>query len=123
MTVEQLIRELEGCDPSTEVRLAHQPSWPFEYSVDSIGETDPDRGYENVRGDYDGPGWYVIKDAWLEEDGDGPAGPFETSAEAEAFAAQEKEADGQGNEPVVYIGEGTQLGYLRGSARKALGWS
>ena len=28
--------ELEGMDPDAEVRLAMQPSWPFEYSVRRI---------------------------------------------------------------------------------------
>ena len=33
-TVTDLIEELEGCDPHVEARLAHQPTWPFEYAVD-----------------------------------------------------------------------------------------
>lgn len=65
MTINELIMELEQYDGDTEVRLAQQPNWPFEYSVGDIAEAD----------------------------------------------------DGK-----VYIGEGSQLGYLSGEAREALGW-
>jgi hypothetical protein len=33
LTVSGLIDELEDCDPEAEVRLATQPSWPFEWSL------------------------------------------------------------------------------------------
>lgn len=33
MTVSRLIAQLEEMDPEAEVRLAHQPHWPFEYSA------------------------------------------------------------------------------------------
>lgn len=33
MTVEELTSILEGMNPDAEVRVAMQPSWPFEYSV------------------------------------------------------------------------------------------
>lgn len=36
MTIEELIRELEGLPQDTEVRFASQPSWPFEYSISSV---------------------------------------------------------------------------------------
>ena len=36
MTVEELLCELEGMEPDAEVRLAMQPSWPFEYSIGGI---------------------------------------------------------------------------------------
>jgi hypothetical protein len=32
--VAELIQQLDGCDPPAEVRLAHQPSWPFAYAID-----------------------------------------------------------------------------------------
>jgi hypothetical protein len=35
LTVEALIEALEDCDPNAEVRLAHQPSWPLQFAVDS----------------------------------------------------------------------------------------
>ncbi len=37
-TVAELIEALEMCNPDAQVRLAEQPSWPFEYSVDRIEE-------------------------------------------------------------------------------------
>lgn len=36
MTVAELIEELDGVDPDSEVRLAVQPRWPFEYSIAAI---------------------------------------------------------------------------------------
>jgi hypothetical protein len=51
MTVAELIEVLEGYNPDSEVRLASQPKWPFEYSVSNVvsamsdendGDRDPD---------------------------------------------------------------------------------
>ena len=36
MTVAELIEELKFMDQDTEVRFASQPSWPFEYSINSV---------------------------------------------------------------------------------------
>jgi hypothetical protein len=72
MTVEQLLEELEGCDPDAEVRIAQQPAWPFEYALDT----------------------------------------------AQAVVTVDLD-DGQ---PVVYLVEGQQLGYLPGQAADQLGW-
>jgi len=36
MTVQELIYELQQFDQDAEVRLAEQPSWPFEYSINGI---------------------------------------------------------------------------------------
>jgi len=63
-TVGDLIGELEGMDPNAKIRMASQPAWPFEYSIDMVAESGG----------------------------------------------------------VVYIGEGTQLGYLPSGAASALGW-
>ena len=38
MTVQELIDELERCDPDTEVRFLAQPSWPFEYTIAGVVE-------------------------------------------------------------------------------------
>lgn len=41
MTVEELIEQLEDMDPDLEVRVAHQPNWPFELEIaDHVIETD-----------------------------------------------------------------------------------
>jgi hypothetical protein len=78
MTVNELIMLLEDMDGDTEVRLAIQPSWPFEYSVGSIVRCSP-----------------------LE------------------YEEYDREGDG---ESVVYIGEGSQLGYLPLVVKDELGW-
>lgn len=38
MTVAELIEELKYIDQDSEVRLAQQPNWPFEYEIDSVVE-------------------------------------------------------------------------------------
>ncbi len=38
MTVAELMEELEDVDPDAEVRLAMQPSWPFEYAIGRIAQ-------------------------------------------------------------------------------------
>jgi len=40
MTVQDLIMELEQFDPDMEVRIASQPSWPFEYTIEETAESD-----------------------------------------------------------------------------------
>ncbi len=85
VTVEELMDRLSEMPPEAEVRLAHQPSWPFEYSVD---------------------GWNPV--VAVESGGDDGEGP--------------RAGSGQG-ETVVYLVEGTQLGYLPGDAAEACGWS
>lgn len=39
MTVEELIQELEQMDRDAEVRIAQQPSWPFEYDLNGVIES------------------------------------------------------------------------------------
>ena len=36
MTVRELINLLEDFDENAEVRIAHQPRWPFEYSIGDV---------------------------------------------------------------------------------------
>ncbi len=68
----QDIAEQHGED--VEVRIAVQPNWPFEHSIDEVACT------------------------------------------------EDVDDDGNELEPVAYIGEGAQLGYLPGDAAQALGW-
>jgi hypothetical protein len=74
MTLRDLLDELEDIAADhgdhIDVRLAHQPRWPFEYSLTDIAAVET-------------------------RDGDA----------------------------VVYLGEGTQLGYLPQQAAVALGWA
>ncbi len=110
MTVEQLISELQNYEPDAEVRLAFQPSWPFEHSISEV--TDGVASEPEVLQDDDG--WYV------EEDGEQIAGPFMTVADGEAWI--ERQYGNDDTQSVVYIAEGHQIGYLPGKASRALGW-
>ena len=74
MRVEELIELLEGCNPEAEVRFASQPSWPFEYSIETAIEVD-----------LDGNDTGIPKD-------------------------------------VVYLEEGSQIGYLPALAKFKLSW-
>ena len=85
MTATQLIEELEwaiernGGD-DVEVRMAQQPKWAFEYSIDAAVTIQKEDGEE-------------VRDSVVGE-----------------------------KEVVVYLGEGTQLGYLNEDASRELGW-
>jgi hypothetical protein len=122
MTVAQLISELEEYNPDAEVRLAFQPSWPFEYGIGDVVGFDPTEMYRVIHGDFETEGkfeWFVTTDE--DEDVVPTDGPFETEDEAHEARVDRLNRDGQ-LEPVVYIGESTQLGYLPGGASKALSW-
>ena len=75
MTVIELKEALEGLPDEAEVRLAMQPSWPFEYSISDVVPLEPDE--------------------------EAPADEYEVK--------------------VVYLTEGSQLGYLPGEASEAIG--
>jgi hypothetical protein len=77
MNVAELREMLDGLPDDTEVRIAQQPNWPFEYSIADV---------------------VIIG--------------------GELGATEEHEDD----EPVVYLVEGTQLGYLPGHVSRELGW-
>ena len=120
MTAKDLIDLLEGVDPDTEVRLAQQPHWPFEYSVGQV-----------VRVKTGGPEAGAVvtfeDDAGVEHSG-------EVKDTTEDGLLIEEENGGVRHVPfhqligylelteVLYIGEGTQLAYLPGVASRELGW-
>jgi hypothetical protein len=63
MTVKQLIRQLEDFNPDSEVRLAIQPSWPFEHSIGnvvSVGLTDEDADEDEEVPDYANTGEEIV---------------------------------------------------------------
>lgn len=70
ITVQELIEALEGLHPGTEVRIASQPNWPFEYSVEAVAVVET----------------------------------------------------GENGEEVVYLAEGSQIGYLPGAVKDEIGW-
>jgi hypothetical protein len=80
MKVAELIELLQGLPDDAEVRIAQQPSWPFEYSI---------TGAVIVGG---------------------------------GFTEDEDEDEAASSEPVVYLAEGSQLGYLPGNVSRELGW-
>ena len=79
MTARDLIEELEYAisingNEDVEVRIAQQPKWAFEYSID------------------------------------------------EAVTIEVDDEDTDEKEKIVYLGEGSQLGYLNEDAARELGW-
>jgi hypothetical protein len=118
MTAKDLIRLLKDVDPDTEVRLAQQPHWPFEYSIGEIAAV-------AVGGPEEG-------DTVTYDDGSEHTGVVKDTTEDGVLV--EQETGGVRHVPfyqligyldiqdVVYIGEGTQLGYLPGAASRELGW-
>lgn len=63
MTVKDLIRQLEDFDPYAEVRLAIQPSWPFEHSIGnvvSVDLTDEDADDDEEVPDYANTGERIV---------------------------------------------------------------
>jgi hypothetical protein len=40
LTVAELIALLEDCDPDAQVRLAHQPAWPLQFTLAGLATTD-----------------------------------------------------------------------------------
>jgi hypothetical protein len=96
MLVRDLIEELEQFDPDTEVRIAQQPSWPFEYGIDAIIEVDTKSDHCTECG-------------------------YEWPVHAEKGCDETEPADPE-TPTVVYIVEGDQLAYLPGVASEAIGW-
>lgn len=97
MDLDSLIRELEYLREEfgghVEVRLAHQPSWPFEYGIGQVVAVDLNQPTEEQEAEWD----------------------------YEDVPITEREPEGM-PEPVIYIGEAGQLGYLPGVAKNQLGW-
>jgi hypothetical protein len=125
MQVWELLEVLNNVDDQAEVRLAFQPQWAFEYSLETAAATDRSENLEITMVpepdefiDAD-PGWHVVdvsedpqdEEYWVD-------GPFNTAEEA--TTRMQKIIDEQ--EVIVYLAEGHQIGYLPGEARKAVGW-
>lgn len=92
MTVGELKELLEDLPDNAEVRLAHQPRWPFELSVGKCAYVENDEDAEMEK----------PEDAEDDEDDDPPQ--FD------------------GNPGIFYIGDGGQVGYLPGNVASELGW-
>ena len=115
LTVGELIEMLQEFDDEAVVRYASQPSWPFEYELDrgsgpailvDLNQIDEDE-YETTVENMDDPND-------LEE-----AKMVREMMEQEVDAAI---ASTGGVGKVVYLVEGTQIGYLPDRAAKELDW-
>jgi hypothetical protein len=93
MNVRDLIDMLENYPDETEVRIAEQPAWPFEYSISDLVEPD---GSPEDDDNYDHP----------ERDND----VILPSNEDQLTPA------------IIYLIEGQQLGYLPGNISRQLRW-
>lgn len=103
MTVQELIDVLEDhkerVGEYAEVRFASQPEWPFEYSInDAYALTKFDRRELAIA---------AMRDEGMSEE-----------EIEEEFDEEELDA----SEDVIYLEEGTQLGYLPDEAKKLLCW-
>ncbi len=103
MNIAELINELEYlkdiAGEDAEVRFASQPNWPFEYSISNIIAITNEMREEHARAELRGEGLSIEE---INERLDG---------------APELE-----EENVVYLAEGSQLGYLPEDAKNELGW-
>ena len=104
MRVAELMEELEYLAeqyPDAEVRLAIQPSWPFEHSVAQVYAADANGGREPAPDPQD----YEVEADYDEDYAEWQAGIDEREAEM-----------------VVYLAEGGQIGYLPADAQQQAGW-
>ena len=104
MTLSELIEHLsmlaEGHDfDKVEVKLAHQPGYPFELSIGEPVLHDP-------------------LEEWEEEYLDS----LETCDDADLEAWRADRAIAAGKPKTIFIPEGGRQEYLRGSVAKQLGW-
>ena len=135
MTKSEIVEALEFLPDDTELRFALQPGWPFEYSIDSVAVmVDPkiikslikekeqelltyanERATDSAKDKVD----YIQ----ISDDGDG----------IDMYDSDGEYLDGRvfdwwgplahdEIEKVVYLSEGSQLGYLPGNVKSELGW-
>ena len=102
MTLSELIEHLsmlaEGHDfDKVEVKLAHQPRWPFELSIGEPVLHDP-------------------LEEWEEENA------LTSSDDPDYEEWQADRAIAEGKPKTIFIPEGGRQEYLRGSVAKQLGW-
>jgi hypothetical protein len=123
MTVAELIEKLQGFSPDDEVRLAQQPSWPFEYSIGEVVQVQtgmPDEGERVVWEDNDGEHEGGFVEALTNGTIDVRLGDDDDFRTVNVKLSDVTNIDEPVN--IVYIGEGTQLAYLGSAAADELGW-
>ncbi len=104
MTAAELIELLSGVDPDTEVRLAEQPRWPFEYEIEDVVEV-------RMGADLEENAALDAAGAVLDSDDSTPEERAEANRTLDSASTS-----------VLYIIEGQQLAYLPGLASRAIGW-
>jgi len=109
MKVRELIEMLEECPQDADVRFASQPNYPFENTIQDVvsynRETRVDMEIEGIQ-------------QAIEEDG----AEKMSYQEMKELAEHNLEHDGKLDEEVVYLQEGSQIGYLPEGPREAMGW-
>jgi len=135
MTVQELIDTLEGFDHDAEVKLAIQPSWPFQHSISEV--------VQGIDGSCVAPQWGVIKTL---DDGDEEIEECQSRWEADQrvsecgrmphvvaarvgalFDGEIVDRDEATEleeciDKVVYLADGGQDCYLPGDVASTLGW-
>jgi hypothetical protein len=105
MNIQELIDQLtdlkESYGDDIEVRIASQPSWPFEHDISQVEMVDFSEGEQCG---YCGGSGRDEEEECPECEGSGTV----------------KDPDETGK--VIYLGEGLQIGYLPSQATEALGW-
>jgi hypothetical protein len=120
MNVYELRRALENVPDDAEVKMAHQPAYPLEYDVGNVVVTGKDLELVYESGEsISEPGWYIVNHNEDPQDEEfwvfGPT--------MDIHEANKKLTELEGDfEPVVYIVEGNDQGYLSDDAVKAVGW-
>ena len=104
MTLSELIEHLsmlaEGLDfDKVEVKLAHQPRWPFELSIGEPVLHDPLEEWEEEHGSDEPAADDPDREEWLAD-----------------------RAIAEGKPKTIFIPEGGRQEYLRGSVAKLLDW-
>jgi hypothetical protein len=105
MTIDTLIEELEYlkdiCKDGglTEIRFAQQPSWPFEYSISNVIAMTQQMREDSARAE-------MREEGMTEEE-------INENIDFDEI---------NGTEDVVYLVEGSQLGYLPGEVKEEIGW-
>jgi hypothetical protein len=108
MTVGDLLAQLESLDPSIEVRLAMQPSWPFEYSIARAHlrpKAKPLKSEEEVEAMSQSD-----RDRYMEE------------CESGVYADEDDPNQRDMFEPILYLTEGQQLRYLPEVVKNNIDW-
>lgn len=116
MTKSQLIEALEDYSDDAEIRVMHQPSWPFEYAIQGTWVPDVKKHTTLVQEQSDGA---MLCDKCLYDDGKARGEGWETGE----CDAQDDESDFTPHDDrcatdkeaskleVVYLVEGSQLAY------------